>query len=205
MAEIFSSEREQLLSFEDLMDDTVLVIALSDLGVDQRGKNALVAFFLNMYYDYMLRSKKWKFTDGKPQLRRMNSFLLVDEATNIMAYEFPVLMQLMLQGREFGFGIILASQFLSHFRTGNINYGQPLLTWFIHKVPSVTIKELNQLGVINGAVAGVESRIGMLPVHHALYSSLGYNGTIIHGTPFYKLVAPEPDLQDQPALVEGLE
>ncbi|MDQ0576681.1 hypothetical protein [Agromyces albus] len=201
LADIFSSDKEQLLPFEVLIEDTVLVLALSDLGVDQRGKNALVAFFLNMYYDYMLRSTKWKFTDGDPQLRRLNSFLLVDEATNIMAYEFPVLMQLMLQGREFGFGIILASQFLSHFRTSSVNYGQPLLTWFIHKVPSVSIKELNQLGV-KGAVPGVDDRIAMLPVHDALYSSFGYNGTFIHGTPFYQLVPPVADDGPDPSDVE---
>jgi hypothetical protein len=141
-----------------------------------------------MYYDYMLKATKWPFSNSQPQLRRLNSFLLVDEATNIMKHDFPVLMDLMLQGREFGFGTIVASQFLTHFRTPKTNYGEPLLTWFIHKVPNATAKELSALG-IKGLSDEIGSKIGGLPIHHALYSSLGYPGVFISGLPFYQLVA----------------
>ncbi|WP_193509121.1 hypothetical protein [Cryobacterium sp. BB736] len=196
MGEIFSDNPDELLSFEELITDKVLILALSDLGVDQEGKNALVALFLNIYYDYMLRSTKWPFVGTKPQLRRLNSYLLIDEATNIMSYEFPVLMQLMLQGREFGFGTILASQYLSHFRTAKVNYGEPLLTWFIHKVPNVSSKELSMLG-IKGVPEQRASQIGSLAVHQALYSSLEYEGVLIAGTPFYKLVDELPEMEDE--------
>lgn len=188
MAEIFSESRDRLQTFEELVDDRVLVLALNELGADTRGKNALVAFFLNLYYDYMLQSKKWPYSDGKPQLRRLNSFILIDEATNIMSHEFPVLMSLLLQGREYGFGVVLASQYLSHFKTANENYGQPLLTWFIHKVPVVTPKELTQLGIV-GLPSGTENRISALNVHQALYASLGFPGRFIRGTPFYELTS----------------
>lgn len=191
MAQIFSEDHSELRTFEELIDDRVLIVALSDLGVDQAGKNALVVLFLNMYYDYMLRATKWPYSGLDSKVRKLNSFLLVDEATNIMEYDFPVLMQLLLQGREFGFGTILASQYLSHFKTSKQNYGEPLLTWFIHKVPNVSAKELQQLGVTTNPV-GKDVRIAQLPVHQAFYASLGHPGVFVRGTPFFELIADAP-------------
>jgi DNA phosphorothioation-dependent restriction protein DptH len=187
LGEIFSDDAEEMMSFEELLNDRVLVVALNEFGTDDNGKNALVVLFLNLYYDYMLNSTKWPYSGSDPQLRRLNSFLLVDEAVNIMKYNFPVLMQLMLQGREYGVGVILASQYLDHFRKDSVNYGQPLLTWFIHKVPSVTVKELQQLGLPN-ASAEVASKIPTLKVHQALYSSLDVSGQFINEVPFFRLV-----------------
>ncbi len=107
-----------------------------------------------------------------------------------MAYEFDVLRQLLLQGREYGFGVILASQYLTHFRTSKENYGEPLLTWFIHKVPNVTANQLTSLG-LTGVSAPDAQRISVLGIHEALYSSLGYPATFMRGTPFYRLVSDE--------------
>jgi len=187
LGEIFSEDPSEMVSFDQLLNDRVVVVALNDFGSDDNGKNALVVLFLNLYYDYMLGAQKWNYVGTKPQLRRLNSFLLVDEAINIIKYNFPVLMNLMLQGREFGFGVILASQYLDHFRRDGQNYGQPLLTWFIHKVPSVTLKELQQLGLPQ-LTADVASRIPTLEVHEALYSSMGFSGKFIREYPFYRLV-----------------
>ncbi|MFE6965505.1 hypothetical protein ACFVAJ_10340 [Agromyces sp. NPDC057679] len=188
LGEIFSDDPAELVPFEQLIHDRVLVIALNDLGADQNGKNALVALFLNVYFDYMQSATKWPFEGTAPKLRTLNSFLLVDEAVNIMRYNFPVLMDIMLQGREFGVGTILASQYLGHFRNSQHNYGEPLLTWFIHKVPNVSDRELAQLG-INGMPAGTGERIAQLGVHEALYRSLGFPGSFIRGTPFYEAIA----------------
>ena len=189
LGEIFSDEPEDLLPFSELVDDRVLVVALNELGADQNTKNALVVLFLNQYYEYMLSFKKWPFEGTQPQLRRLNSFLLVDEATNIMKYEFPVLMDLMLQGREFGSGVILASQYLNHFRVGSTNYGEPLRTWFIHKVPSVTLRELKALG-LGAATEDQAAQITSLGVHEALCSTLDVPARFIRGVPFYELGHP---------------
>lgn len=186
--EIFSDDPSHLVPFEELLEDTVLVVPLSDLGTDDNAKNALVVLFLNMYYDYMLRSQKHPYLDSESgtKLRRINSFLLVDEAFNIMRHDFPVLQNLLLQGREFGFGTVLASQYLSHFRTSQFNYGQPLLTWFIHKVPDVTDRELERLGLV-GLAKSSSTTIRELAVHQALYKSLDFPGVFMSGTPFYQL------------------
>lgn len=189
---VFSENREELKTFEELISDSVLVLALKDLGTNQRTKNALVVLFLNMYFDYMLRSQKPGFLPGvsTKQIRQLNSFLLVDEATNIMAYDFPVLEQILLQGREFGFGTILSSQFLKHFTAAETNYGEPLLTWFIHKVPQVSLKELQVLG-LHDLPASTPGRIASQAIHEAFYVSLDVSGRFIRGLPFHELMALE--------------
>lgn len=185
--EIFSDDKSSLKSFEDLLDGNVLVIALDKLGQDQRAKNALIALFLNLYYDRMIRSDKLQFQGESPQLRYLKSFLLIDEAVNAMRYDFEVLMNLMLQGRQFGVGVILASQYLSHFREGKLNFGQPLRTWFIHKVPVVTSRELEALG-LPGIRDEVAKRIPELNQHEVLYKSFGWDdGRFVRVIPYYEL------------------
>lgn len=184
---VLESDHTQLVPFSSLLEDRVLVVDLYSLGVDQKAKNALVAFFLNMYYEYMQGLRKWPYEqEGETQLRRLNSYLLVDEATNIMQYRFQVLSDLLLQGREFGVGVILASQYLDHFNVSGANYWEPLRTWFIHQVPQVSTKDLGRIGLA-GATQEQADRITSLEVHEALYSSLGYAGRFIRGTPYYEL------------------
>lgn len=187
VSEIFSDDKSQLLSFEELMEDNVVVVALNDFGTDDDGKNALVVLFLNLYYDYMLNSKKWPYLGSEPQLRTLNSYLLVDEAVNIMKYKFPVLMSLLLQGREFGVGVILASQYLTHFKQGQEDYAQPLLTWFVHKVPSISQKDLFMLGLSERTEVMLQ-KIPKLGVHQALYKSLGVDGRFVRGLPYFEVV-----------------
>ncbi len=97
----------------------------------------LVAILLNVFYEHMLTIPKRPFLGKDRNMRVVDSMLLVDEADNIMKYEFDVLRKLLLQGREFGVGVILASQYLSHFKAGATDYKEPLLTWFLHKVPNL--------------------------------------------------------------------
>ncbi|MFP3578736.1 type IV secretion system DNA-binding domain-containing protein [Arthrobacter sp. SIMBA_036] len=186
LSQIFSSDRSVLMPFGQLLEGKVVVVALDRLGSDQSAKNALVALFLNLYYDNMLRSDRPPFQGVDPQLRFLKSFLLVDEAVNIMRYDFQVLMDLMLQGRQFGYGVMLASQYLSHFKEGRENFGQPLRTWFIHKVPSVNVRELASLGLPDLG-QDVSRRIPELRQHEVLYKSLGFDeGRFIRVRPYYE-------------------
>lgn len=185
MRHVFIDGRGPTQSLDEIMGDSVVVLAVNELGNDQDGKNSLVALFLNEYYGYMTRQRKWPFEGTSPQLRRLNSFLLVDEAVNILRYDFEVLMNLLLQGREYGVGVILSSQFLSHFRTRKNDWSEPLLTWFVHKVPSVNERDLEKVGIrVNEKVA---ESVGSLEVHYALYKGLDEPGRVIRATPFYRL------------------
>ncbi|WP_319757958.1 type IV secretion system DNA-binding domain-containing protein [uncultured Sphaerochaeta sp.] len=185
--EIFETDYEKLIPFDDFMDG-VVVIRLSALGQDDNTKNLLVVIFLNFFYEYMLKLEKKPFVGHDPQLRFINSMLLVDEADSIMKYEFDVLRKILLQGREFGVGVLLSSQYLSHFKKQETNYLEPLLTWFIHKVPNITIKELESIGLTR---ANNETlyQIRSLNPHECLFKTLDVNGDFIRATPFYKLIA----------------
>jgi len=185
--QVFEPDASKTKPFDEFLDG-VVVIALDQLGQNDRSKHMLVAILLNMFYENMLRTVKQPFLGSDPQLRAINSYLLVDEADNIMQYEFDVLRKLLLQGREFGCGVILASQYLRHFKAGATDYREPLLTWFIHKVPNITAGELGALGLAATA-AEVAERVKILPNHHCLYKSFDSPGMVIHGLPFYELVA----------------
>jgi len=151
-----------------------------------------VAVMLNMFYENMLRLPKRPFVGTNPQLRVIDSYLLVDEADNIMRYEFDVLRKLLLQGREFGCGVILASQYLRHFKVNATDYREPLLTWFVHKVPNITPAELAALGLSSSATEMAE-RVKTLPNHYCLFKSFDAPGLIIKGLPFYELLAREAE------------
>lgn len=183
--EIFEEDQSKTMPFDAFLDG-VVVIALDALGQDDHSKNMLVAIMLNMFYENMLRTPKRPFIGHDPQLRAIDSYLLVDEADNIMRYEFDVLRKLLLQGREFGTGVILASQYLRHFKAGGTDYREPLLTWFIHKVPNVTTTELSALG-LTATAAEMAERIKGLGNHQCLYKSFDSPGEFIRGYPFYEL------------------
>lgn len=182
--EIFEEDQSKTVPFDAFLDG-VVVIALDALGQDDHSKNMLVAIMLNMFYENMLRTPKRPFLGQDPQLRAIDSYLLVDEADNIMRYEFDVLRKLLLQGREFGTGVILASQYLRHFKAGGTDYREPLLTWFIHKVPNVTTAELSALG-LTATAAEMAERIKSLGNHQCLYKSFDSPGEFIRGYPFFE-------------------
>lgn len=183
--EIFERDPQKTISFDQFLDG-VVVISLDAMGQDDRSKNMLVAIMLNMFYENMLRTPKRAFIGTDPQLRVIDSYLLVDEAHNIMRYDFNVLGKLLVEGREFGTGVILASQYLRHFKTGGNDYREPLLTWFIHKVPNVTAAELGALG-LTADLGELSERVKTLPNHHCLYKSFDMTGEVIRGLPFYEL------------------
>lgn len=184
--EIFEKDLSKTKSFDEFLDG-IVVISLDALGQDDRSKNMLVAIMLNMFYENMLRTPKRPFMGSSPQLRVIDSYLLVDEADNIMRYEFDVLRKLLLQGREFGAGVILASQYLRHFKASANDYREPLLTWFIHKVPNVTSAELGALG-FTSELGELSERVKTLMNHQCLYKSFDAAGEVIRGLPFFELI-----------------
>jgi DNA phosphorothioation-dependent restriction protein DptH len=185
-AELFAKDPPRGAAAEEALRG-VVVVALGDLGQDDRTKNMIVAFMLNLFYERMLRTPKRPYVGTAPQLRFIDSFLLVDEADNIMRHEFEVLRTILQQGREFGAGVVLASQYLSHFKAGSSDYREPLLTWVIHKVPNVRPQELAALGFVGDGPLQA-ARVSSLPVHHCLVKTHGISGEVLRGTPFFELL-----------------
>ena len=183
--EVFVEDASEAEPFDRFFDG-VTVVDLAELGVGEKERNMLVVLFLNFYYEYMVNLDKRPYEGTDPQCRFIDSLLLVDEADNIMKYNFDVLRQILLQGREFGVGVLLASQFLSHFRTREMDYAEPLLTWFVHKVPNVTPRELQSIGLSRVSPSVVE-RVKSQDVHQCLFKTLDVPGRFMRSRPFYEI------------------
>ena len=188
--EVFVNHAADVERFDEFFSG-VTVIDLAALGIGDKERNMLVVLFLNLYYEYMLNLVKRPYHGSDPQLRFIDSMLLIDEADNIMKYNFDVLRQVLLQGREFGVGVLLASQFLSHFKTRETDYSQPLLSWFIHKVPNVTPRELEAIG-LNRPTSSTVERVKSLDVHQCLFKTLDIPGRFMRAAPFYEVVRGDP-------------
>jgi len=129
--EIFETQPDVVCSLYDLLDG-VTVIELA--GYSPQIQNLVVALTLDLFYSQMQKR-------GKPQVqgdyRQITKMILVDEADNFMSQDFPSLRKILKEGREYGVGVILSTQDLSHFKTGENNYGSYILTWVVHRVAEI--------------------------------------------------------------------
>ena len=188
---IFEPDPRNTATFVELFDRST-VLDLSSLGGAGQDIVDIVAtmFLDNLYTDYMKRLPKDPFIDGPDGIsrRKIDSFVLIDEAHHAMGRGFDVLMKLMLEGREFGMGVVLSSQFLSHFESGGRDWGEALSTWVIHNVRNATSKQFERIGFRHNLSQMVKDIAG-LETHWAYYRCVnGYNdGILMKGQPFYSL------------------
>lgn len=189
--ELFETNDEKILTLENLFSKS-LVLNLKSLGQDDKTKNILVAIFLNIYYEYVLSLSKKDFLGTDPSLRFVDSILVVDEADSIMKYNFPILKTILLQGRKFGVGVWLASQYMSHFKANNEDYKQNLLTWFIHNVPNITANELSDIRIVDKD-RSTTNKIRQLGKFECFCTTLNIPGKFMKGSPFYKMLDNEDE------------
>lgn len=95
---LFSEDSDEATTLDDLLS-TPTVIRLSQLPGDQV-KNAVAEFFLLALYSFLIR---------RPQPHRLERLLVLDEAWRLVSS--PKLQPLMREGRAFGLGVIIATQF----------------------------------------------------------------------------------------------
>ena len=107
----------------------VVVIDLS--GFDTDIQSLIVAITLDLFYSQMQAAGSSRLEGQYRQLTRM---ILVDEADNFMSEGFSSLKKILKEGREFGVGTILSTQFLKHFGNGDDDYSKYILTWVVHNV-----------------------------------------------------------------------
>ena len=188
---IFEPDPQNTTTFGDLFDRNI-VLNLSGLsGAGQDIVDIVATMFLdNLYTDYMKSLPKEPFIDGSDGIsrRKIDSFVLIDEAHHAMGRDFDVLMKLMLEGREFGMGVVLSSQFLSHFDAKKHNWSEALSTWIVHNVRNATSKHFERIG-FRGNLSRMVQDIAGLKTHWAYYRCVnGYdNGILMKGLPFYAL------------------
>lgn len=126
--QVFESDSSKTQSLFDLLNG-VIVIDLS--GYDPDIQSLIVAITLDLFYVQMQAAGSSKMDQ---QYRQLTKFILVDEADNFMSQGFPSLKKILKEGREFGVGTVLSTQFLKHFGTTDDDYAKYILTWVVHNV-----------------------------------------------------------------------
>ena len=120
--EIFEDDNSKCMSLYELVDG-ITVIELA--GYPGEIQNLVVALTLDLFYSQMQKK-------GKPEVqgdyRQITKMILVDEADNFMSQNFPSLRKILKEGREYGVGVILSTQDITHFQTGENDYSSYVLT-----------------------------------------------------------------------------
>jgi len=144
----------------------VTVINLS--GYDPQIQNLIVALTLDLFLTQMHQQGSSALSGKNRQISKM---ILVDEADNFMSQDFESLKKILKEGREFGVGTILSTQELTHFRTGENDYSNLILSWIIHQVPSVTSRDIKSVFSIGSKSEedAIASTIKKLEKHKSLY------------------------------------
>ena len=188
---IFERDSSKTRSFVEIFDRNTVLNLSGISGAGQDIVDIVATMFLdNLYTDYMKTREKKPFItgeDGKSR-RFVDSFVLIDEAHHAMGRDFDVLMKLMLEGREFGMGVILSSQYLSHFNTRGYDWAEALSTWVVHNVRNATAKQFEGIGFRNN-IGDMVSEVTKLPTHWAYYRCMNNHneGVLMKGQPYFSL------------------
>ena len=126
--EVFEADSRNTESLFDLLKG-VVVVDIS--GYDTDLQNLIIAITLDLFYAQMQARGSSKLSGKHRQLTKM---ILVDEADNFLHEGFPSLKKILKEGREFGVGTILSTQFLKHFGSGDDDFSKYILTWVVHNV-----------------------------------------------------------------------
>ncbi|NHB95029.1 DNA phosphorothioation-dependent restriction protein DptH [Photorhabdus stackebrandtii] len=162
---IFETIPEQMTSLYELIDG-VTVIELA--GYPPEIQNLVVALTLDLFYAQMQKR-------GKPVVcgdyRQLTKMILVDEADNFMRQDFASLRKILKEGREYGVGVILSTQEITHFKTGDNNYASYILTWVIHRVSEIKNADIKAVFNVDdkGEQESLMGQIRQLEKHFSLY------------------------------------
>jgi len=137
--EIFEDDVSKCKSLYELIDG-IRVIELA--GYPPQIQNLVVALTLDLFYSQMQKQ-------GKPEVRgdfrQITKMILVDEADNFMSQDFPSLRKVLKEGREYGVGVILSTQDITHFKTKENDYSAYILSWVIHRVSQIKNQDIKSL------------------------------------------------------------
>ena len=182
--EIFETDTSKTKSLYELLDG-VLVINLS--GYDESVQNLVVAITLDLFYSQMQKNGHSKI---QGDLRQLNKMILVDEADNFLSKNFNSIRKILKEGREFGVGTILSTQFLSHFSTSDNDYSTYILTWIVHRVNEIRQKEVDSLFKFSNKDTALElmNEIKSLDKHYSIVNLAGSDPIFIKDRAFWELM-----------------
>lgn len=181
--EVFEPDSSKTKSLYSLIEG-VTVINLS--GYDESIQNLIVAITLDAFYTQMQTHGHSKIQGSNRQLKKM---ILVDEADNFLSKNFNSIKKILKEGREFGVGTILSTQFLNHFATGENEYSNYILTWVIHRVNEIKMKEVESLFSLDNKnqKENLIKTIKGLDKHQSVVNLAGSEPLVIRDKAFWEL------------------
>jgi len=182
--QIFEGDPAKTVSLFDLLNG-VVVIDLS--GYDTDIQSLIVAITLDLFYSQMQAAGSSKMDHRYRQLTKM---ILVDEADNFMSEGFPSLKKIMKEGREFGVGVILSTQFLKHFGASDDDYAKYILTWVVHNVADLKLSDIEfvfKTGSKSDETQRLFDDIKKLERHHSIVKIGTANPSYIRDKAFWEL------------------
>ena len=163
----------------DRLFDGINVVNLKPLGGTPTVIRAILCFFLNAFYDRMLQLGEAPLEErGGHRLRQLRRIVLVDEADDFIGLGLNSLKNVTQQGRSFGHGVILSTQYLHHFNKTDTPLRPLIGTWVLHQMADLNasdVKALFSLGTREEVTALIR-RLGALPQHTSLCQGLSGEG-----------------------------
>lgn len=137
--EVFEPDASKTIPLFDMIDG-ITVINLS--GFNASIQNLVVSITLDVFYNQMQMQGHSAINGNYREITKM---ILVDEADNFLSKDFTSIKKILKEGREYGVGTILSTQFLSHFSTSDNDYANYILTWIVHSVSEMSAKEIRMV------------------------------------------------------------
>jgi DNA phosphorothioation-dependent restriction protein DptH len=180
---IFETDPKKMTSLYELVDG-VTVIELA--GYPSEVQNLVVALTLDLFYSQMQKQ-------GKPEVRgdfrQVSKLILVDEADNFMSQNFTSLRRILKEGREYGVGVILSTQDITHFKTSENDYSAYVLSWIVHRVSQIKNQDIKSIFNKDDKTSqdNLMASIRSLEKHYSLYVNGEKTITKIRDKAFWEL------------------
>lgn len=182
--QVFEGDPEKTVSLFSLLQG-VVVIDLS--GYDSDIQSLIVAITLDLFYSQMQAAGSSKMDQ---QYRQLTKLILVDEADNFMSEGFPALKKILKEGREFGVGTILSTQFLKHFGSGEDDYSKYILTWVVHNVADLKSSDVEFVFKVEPKSTDSQTLfndIKSLKKHHSIIKISNFKPKYVEDRAFWEL------------------
>ncbi|QYK60757.1 DNA phosphorothioation-dependent restriction protein DptH [Paenibacillus sp. S25] len=162
--EVFEPAADQTIPLFDMVEG-ITVINLS--GFNESIQNLVVSITLDVFYNQMQMQGH---SAIKGNYREITKMILVDEADNFLSKNFTSIKKILKEGREYGVGTILSTQFLSHFSTSDNDYANYILTWIVHSVSEMSAKEIRMVFSTQNKAEeeNIMNRIKSLQKHYSI-------------------------------------
>ncbi|WPP40711.1 DNA phosphorothioation-dependent restriction protein DptH [Paenibacillus hunanensis] len=162
--EVFEPDSTKTISLFDMIDG-ITVINLS--GFNESIQNLVVSITLDVFYNQM-QMQGHSAIEGT--YREITKMILVDEADNFLSKDFTSIKKILKEGREYGVGTILSTQFMNHFSTSDNDYANYILTWIVHSVSEMSAKEIRMVFSTQSKAEeeSIMNRIKSLQKHYSI-------------------------------------